>query len=149
MRAALALVLVAACTSSAPSKQDASKLYSATSQELTSAQAKAVASATSINIDYTSPCDSEGSYHVTGVDDTTAGTYSLHVVFDNCVNLQRVALDGDVQFAATTTSGTLTGSIGFSDRTTSAMCDLDLQFALTGGSTIYAGTVCGYDIGTF
>ena len=149
MRAALALVLVAACTSSAPSKQDASKLYSATSQAITAAQAKATASTTGINIDYTGPCDSEGSYHVTGVDDTTAGTFSLHVVFDNCVDLQRVALAGDVQFDASTTSGTLSGSIGFSDRTTSAMCDLDLRFALSGGASTYAGTVCGYDIGTF
>jgi hypothetical protein len=148
MRAALALALVASCTSGT-SKQDASKLYSATSQAITAAQGKAVASASGINIDYTGPCDSEGSYHVTGVEDTNAGTFDLHVVFDNCVDLSRVALDGEVQFSSSTTAGTLTGSMGFSDRTTSAMCDLNLRFGLTGTSTIYAGTVCGYDIGTF
>ena len=149
MRAALALVALAACTSSAPSKGDASKLYSATSQAMTTAQAKAVASTTGINIDYTGPCDAEGSYHVHGVQDTTAGTFDLQVDFANCVSTTRVALDGGIHYAASPTSGTLTGSMSFSDRTTSAMCDLDLQFALSGGAAIYAGTVCGYDIGTF
>jgi len=148
MRAALALALFAACTSGT-SKQDASKLYSATSQAITSAQAKAVASTTGVNLDYTGPCDAEGSYHVTGIEDTTAGTFDLRVAFTNCVSTTRVALDGDIHYAASPTDGTLTGSMAFSDRTTSAMCDLDLHFSLSGGAAIYAGTVCGYDIGTF
>jgi hypothetical protein len=148
MRAALALVVVAACTSGT-SKQDASKLYSATSQAITGAQAKAVASTTGINIDFNGPCESEGGYHVKGLEDMMAGTFDLQVTFTDCVDANRVALDGDVHYASTTTSGTLTGSMSFSDRTTSAMCDLDLHFALSGGMTFYAGTVCGYDIGTF
>ena len=148
MRTLLPLVLLAAC-SDGTSKQDASKLYSATSSAITAAQAKAQASTTDTNLDYTGPCDSEGSVHVAGIDDAMAGTYDLHVTFANCVSLTRVALDGDLHWAATPTSGTLTGSISFSDRTTSASCDLDLTFALSGGSAIYAGTVCGYDIGSF
>jgi len=148
MRAALALVAVAACTSGT-SKQDASKLYSATSSAITAAQAKAAASTSGINIDYTGPCDSEGSVHVHGVQDDTQGTFDLQVDFTNCVSATRVALDGGIHFASTPTSGTLTGSMAFSDRTTSATCDLDLQFSLSGGAATYAGTVCGYDIGSF
>ncbi len=148
MRASLALVLVAACTSGT-SKQDASKLYSATSSAITAAQAKAVAQTSGINIDYTGPCDSEGSVHVHGIEDTTAGTFDLQLDFNNCVSLTRVALDGNMHFAASTTAGTLTGMMSWSDRTTSATCDLDLRFALSGGASIYAGTVCGYDIGSF
>lgn len=146
MRAALALVLVAACTSGT-SKQDASKLYSATSSAITAAQAKATATATGINIDYTWPCDSEGSVHVVGVDDTMASTFDLQISFSNCVSATRVALDGDLHFASSPTSGTLTGMMSFSDRTTSASCELDLQFALSGGAATYAGTVCGFDVG--
>jgi hypothetical protein len=148
MRAALALAALAACTSGT-NKDDASKLYSATSEAITEAQAKAIASTTGLNIDYTGPCDAEGSYHVVGIEDTTAGTFDLQVTFTNCVATTRTALDGDIHYAASPTSGTLTGSMAFSDRTTSAMCDLDLQFALSGGAAIYSGTVCGYDIGSF
>jgi hypothetical protein len=148
MLAALVLVALAACTGGT-SKDDASKLYAATSQAMTAAQAKAVASTTGINLDYTGPCDAEGSYHVTGVEDTTAGTFDLTIAFTNCVDNARTALDGSLHYAASTTSGTLTGSMSWSNRTTSAMCDLDLQFALSGGAAIYAGTVCGYDIGSF
>jgi hypothetical protein len=149
MRTALpfALLTVAACTSATTSKQDASKLYGATSSAIMAAQAKAVASTEGSNIDYTGPCDSEGSYHVHGLND--ASGFDLQVTFTDCVALDRTALDGDLHYSSSTTAGTLTGSMSWSDKMTTASCSLDLRFALSGGRATYAGTVCGYDIGSF
>lgn len=145
MRIWLPIVLVAsACTSNQPSKDDATRLFLATTTAVQSAEQKAETSTQALtapavrNLDYIGPCESEGSYEIKGTVDDASPTFDVQATFNNCVAASRVALDGSLHFS----QSALSGSISFSDQTTSASCDLDLQFA----GTAVSGTVCGYDV---
>jgi hypothetical protein len=139
----IVIAFASACTSG-PSKDDASHLLVATTTAVQSAEQKAVTSTQALtapavrNLDYIGPCDGEGSFEVKGTVDDTALTYDVQTSFTNCVSVSHVALDGSLHFSPTA----LTGSISFSDQTTSASCDLDLQFS----GTAVTGHVCGYDV---
>ena len=143
MRIWIPILLVSACTSG-PSKDDASRLFLATTTAVQSAEQKAVTSTQAVaapavrNLDYIGPCDGEGSFEVKGTVDDSALAFDLQTSFTNCVSVSHVALDGSLHFSP----AALSGSISFSDQTTSASCDLDLQFA----GTAVSGTVCGYDV---
>jgi hypothetical protein len=142
MRIWIPILLVSACTSG-PSKDDASRLFLATTSAVQSAEQKAVTSTQAVaptvrNLDYVGPCDGEGSFEVRGTVDDSAIAFELQTSFTNCVSVSHVALDGSLHFSPSA----LKGSISFSDTTTSASCDLDLQFA----GTAVSGTVCGYDV---
>jgi len=143
MRIWIPILLVSACTSG-PSKDDASRVFLATTAAVQSAEQKAVTSTQAVaapavrNLDYIGPCDGEGSFEVKGTVDDTALAFDLQTSFTNCVSVSHIALDGSLHFSPTA----LSGSIAFSDTTTSASCDLDLQFA----GTAVSGTVCGYDV---
>ena len=138
----LPLVFATACTDG-PSKDDASRLFLATTTAVQAAEQKAVTSTQAVapavrNLDYTGPCDSEGSFEVRGTVDDTALAFDVQTTFTNCVAVSHVALDGSLHFSPSA----LTGSVSFSDQTTSASCDLDLQFS----GTSVSGHVCGYDV---
>ncbi len=139
----LPLVFATACTDG-PSKSDASRLFLATTTAVQAAEQKAVTSTQHVaaptvrNLDYIGPCDSEGSFEVKGTVDDTALSFDVQTSFTNCVAVSHVALDGSLHFSPSA----LTGSVSFSDQTTSASCDLDLQFS----GTAVSGTVCGYDV---
>lgn len=142
MRIWIPILLVSACTSG-PSKDDASRLFLATTSAVQSAEQKAVTSTQAVapavrNLDYVGPCESEGSFEVKGTVDDTTAAFDLQTSFTNCVAVSHVALDGSLHFSPSA----LTGSISFSDSTTAASCDLDLQFA----GTAVSGHVCGYDV---
>jgi hypothetical protein len=161
MRTLLPILFVAACTSGNATKQDASRLFVATTTAVQAAQQKAVTSTqaqfapAARNLDYTGPCDSEGSFEIKGIYDDASGNgaaaaFDLQANFNNCVSLTRTALDGNLHWSSTSDangfSAAMTGSIAFSDQTTSATCDLDLHMAVTSSSISYSGTVCGYDV---
>jgi hypothetical protein len=164
MRKWLPLVLlVAACTDSATSKPDASRLFVATTDAVVAAQAKAVTATQSAltapavrNLDYIGPCSAEGSSEVRGTYDdagtAAASTFELQVTFTNCVDLTGNALDGGLHWSSTASAtgfdATLTGSIDWSDHMNQASCDLDLHMAVSDSTILYAGTVCGYDVQT-
>ena len=158
----LPLLFAAACTSG-PSKQDASRLFVATTAAVQTAQQKAVTSTQALttpaarNLDYIGPCDGEGSFEIKGTYDDASGSgaaaaFDLQASFNNCVSLTHTALDGNLHWSSTSDasgfSASLGGSISFSDQTSSAACDLDLHMAVTTTSISYAGTVCGYDVTT-
>lgn len=145
MRIWLPIVMaLSACTSSQPSKDDASRLFLATTTAVNAAEHKAVTSTQALNapavrnLDYIGPCESEGSFEVKGTADDTALTFDLQTTFTNCVAASHIALDGSLHFSPSA----LTGSISFSDQTTSATCDMNLAFS----GTAVSGTVCGYDV---
>jgi hypothetical protein len=161
MRIWLPVLFVAACTSG-PSKQDATHLFIATTTALSSAQQKAVTSTkvaqlapAARNLDYIGPCDGEGSFEIKGVYDDASGTgtaaaFDLQANFNDCVALNHDALNGNLHWSSTSDANgfaaALAGSLSFSDQTTSAACDLNLQMAVTESSVTYSGTVCGYDV---
>lgn len=155
------VVLVAACTDSGPTTQEASLLFVATTGAVTSAQAKAVSATQSAltapavrNLDYIGPCGAEGSSEVRGTYDdagtAAASTFELQVTFTNCVDLTGNALNGSLHWSSSASStgfdATLSGSVDWSDHQNQASCDLDLHMAVNGSSILYAGSVCGYDV---
>jgi hypothetical protein len=160
MRIWLPILFVAACTSGT-SKQDASRLFVATTTAVQAAQQKAVASTQAQllpgvrNLDYIGPCDGEGSFEIKGTYDDASGTgaaaaFDLQASFNNCVSVTHTALDGNLHWSSTSDANgftaAMTGSIAFSDQTTSATCDLDLHMAVSAASISYTGSVCGYDV---
>jgi len=165
MRIWLSILFVAACTSGNATKQDASRLFVATTTAVQAAQQKAVSSTqaqlapapAARNLDYIGPCDGEGSFEIKGVYDDASGNgaaaaFDLQANFNNCVSLTHTALDGNLHWSSTSDANgftaSMSGSIAFSDQTTSATCDLDLHMAVSSSSISYSGTVCGYDVNT-
>ena len=160
MRIWLPILFVAACTSETATKQDASRLFVATTTAVQAAQQKAVSSTqaqlapTARNLDYIGPCDGEGSFEIKGIYDDASGNgaaaaFDLQASFNNCVSLTHTALDGHLHWSSTSSANGVTasmsGSSAFSDQTTSASCDLDLHMAIVGAAISYTGSVCGYD----
>jgi len=163
MRILLPILFVAACTSGTATKQDASRLFVATTTAVQAAQQKAVSSTqaqfapAARNLDYIGPCDGEGSFEIKGLYDDASGNgaaavFDLQANFNNCVSLTHDALDGNLHWSSTSDangfSAAMTGSISFSDQSTSASCDLDLHMAVSSAAISYSGTVCGYDVKT-
>src|SRR4051794_27614636 len=97
MRILLPILVLAACTDG-PSKQDAQRLFIATTGAVQTAQQKAVTSTqalvapTARNLDYIGPCDGEGSFEIKGLFDDASGNgaaaaFDLQANFNNCVSL--------------------------------------------------------------
>ncbi len=153
----LPLIVLAACTSG-PTKEDAARVFSATSTALASTQNKAVAQAhaskapTALTVDYAGSCalggtvSMTGSYDSSGIGDHT--TFDLSTAVTGCKDLAG-QLDGSIHWTSDATptgfAAALDGTITFVGSNTSATCDFNMNLALTAVSVSYTGSLCGYD----
>lgn len=152
--------LIAACTSSGTSKQEASKLFASAGLAMASAQSSAVSSAhgfaapTQLPISYSGPCAQGGTVGVTGSYDDGSGSgqnaaFDMSIMFNACKGIGGT-LDGSMQWTSTASStgfsASMTGNLDWTDGTDSASCAIDVQIAVTSTGATTTGTVCGYNV---
>jgi hypothetical protein len=162
MRTILPFVLLAACTSGpTTTKQNAARIFAATTASMTSAQSRAVSAAhgtpalvapASLTLAFNGACSAGGTVAVNGSYDNSGdgmrAAFDLDTAFTGCKDADG-SLDGDVHWTssrdANNFTGAMTGSLAWTDGQDSATCDIDIHLSVTPVTVSYTGSVCGYD----
>jgi hypothetical protein len=143
-----------------PSKQDAARAVQAATVGLDAAQSGAAQHRAALraplveNVDYSDACEISGSFDVSGSYDysldSAASSFDLDTSFTAC-EVPEGTLDGTLHWTQEVSdlgdiTESLTGTLDFSDSTTSASCAFDLTIDVGASGTHYSGSACGYDV---